>query len=90
MFLLYFVKAIHGSILSSLTPYVTSDFQKHSLMTVIDVVSSSITAALYIPVAKILDIWGRAEGFLLMVGSATLGLFLWPLPMELLHFAQPK
>lgn len=76
MFLLYFVNAMQSSILSSLTPYVTSDFQSHSLLTVIDVVSYSMTAALYIPVAKILDVWGRAEGFLLMIGFATLGLIL--------------
>jgi hypothetical protein len=33
-------------------------------------------AAVYIPTAKLLDVWGRAEGFLLMVGFATLGVVL--------------
>jgi hypothetical protein len=55
---------------------VTSDFQSHSLLTVIGIVSDAMTAAVYIPMAKLLDVWGRAEGFALMVGSATLGVIL--------------
>lgn len=35
-----------------------------------------MTAAVYIPMAKLLDVWGRAEGFALMVVSATLGVVL--------------
>jgi hypothetical protein len=35
-----------------------------------------MTAACYIPIAKLLDVWGRTEGFLLLVGSATLGVIL--------------
>lgn len=76
MWLLYFVNAFQASILNNLTPYVTSDFGEHSLLTVIYIVSSCMTAATYIPVAKILDLWGRAEGFLLMVAFADLGLIL--------------
>ncbi|GAB1312009.1 hypothetical protein MFIFM68171_02219 [Madurella fahalii] len=33
-------------------------------------------AAMFIPLAKILDVWGRAEGFLIMTVLATLGLIL--------------
>lgn len=35
-----------------------------------------MVSATYIPMAKLLDVWGRAEGFLLMVGFATLGTIL--------------
>jgi hypothetical protein len=35
-----------------------------------------MTAAVYIPMAKLLDVWGRAEGFLLMLCLCTLGLIL--------------
>lgn len=31
-------------------------------------------AAVYIPLSKILDVWGRAEGFLLMATFATVGM----------------
>ena len=58
----------------SLTPYATSSFQGHSLLTVITIVASAMTAAVYIPMAKALDLWGRAEGFLLMLVFCIMGL----------------
>lgn len=76
MFMLYFVNAFQSSVVNTLTPFITSGFEEHSLLTVIYIVSNSMSAALYIPVAKMLDIWGRAEGFLVMVGLASLGLIL--------------
>lgn len=76
IWIIFLTNGFRLSILASLTPYVTSDFQSHSLLTVIGVVADSITAACYIPIAKLLDVWGRAEGFLLMVGFSTLGVIL--------------
>ncbi|KAJ4337654.1 hypothetical protein N0V95_008283 [Ascochyta clinopodiicola] len=76
IWLIFLTNGLRGSILAGLTPYVTSDFQSHSLLTVIGIVSDAMTAAVYIPMAKLLDVWGRAEGFALMVGSATLGVIL--------------
>lgn len=76
MWSLYLTNAFQSSITNNLSPFITSGFEEHSLLTVIYIVSSSMAAAVYIPVAKIVDIWGRAEGFLLLVGFATLGLIL--------------
>lgn len=76
MWFLYFVNAFQSSILTNLVPYATSDFESHSLLTVIYIVANAMTAAVYIPLAKLLDVWGRAEGFLLMIAFATLGLVL--------------
>lgn len=76
MFLLYFVNAFQSSILYNLIPFATSDFETHSLLTVIYIVSNAMSAAVYIPLAKMLDLWGRAEGFLVMICFATLGLIL--------------
>ncbi|RMD41086.1 hypothetical protein DV735_g4059, partial [Chaetothyriales sp. CBS 134920] len=76
MFLLYFVNGMQSSILYNLIPFVTSDFELHSLLTVIYIVANAISAAVYIPLAKILDLWGRAEGFLFMLILAELGLIL--------------
>ena len=76
IWLIFLTNGFRLSILTSLTPYVTSDFQSHSLLTVIGIVSNAMTAATYIPMAKILDVWGRAEGFLLMIAFSTLGLIL--------------
>ncbi|KAI8716564.1 MFS domain-containing protein [Fusarium sp. LHS14.1] len=72
----YLLNAFQSSTAGSLLPYVTSDFGAHSLLTVIDVVASSMTAAVFIPLAKFLDIAGRAEGYLLMVAFADLGLII--------------
>lgn len=76
IWLVFLTNGFRISILASLTPYVTSSFQSHSLLTVIGIVSSSISAAIYIPMAKLLDVWGRAEGFLLMTCSSILGVVL--------------
>ncbi|KAI9274397.1 major facilitator superfamily domain-containing protein [Phascolomyces articulosus] len=76
IWLLYFVNAMQSSILYNLIPYVTSDFSTHSLLNVIYIVANAITAAVYIPLAKVLDLWGRAEGFLIMATFATMGLII--------------
>ena len=72
----YLLNAFQSSTVGSLVPYVTSSWGAHSLLNVIDVVASSMTAAVFIPLAKLLDLWGRAEGYLLMVAFAELGLIL--------------
>ncbi|KAK1240364.1 hypothetical protein MKX07_004392 [Trichoderma sp. CBMAI-0711] len=76
IWLLYFVNAFQSTILSNLLPYATSDFESHSLLNVIYVVAGSMSAATYMPLSKIMDVWGRAEGFLIMTVFATLGLIL--------------
>ncbi|OAA56270.1 siderochrome-iron transporter MirB [Niveomyces insectorum RCEF 264] len=76
IWLLTLVNGMRGSILASLTPYITSAWQSHSLLTVIGIVANALSAAVYIPMAKILDVWGRAEGFLIMTFFCVLGLVL--------------
>ncbi|KPM42786.1 Siderophore iron transporter mirB [Neonectria ditissima] len=76
IWLLYFVNAMQSSILNNLIPFVTSDFESHSLLAVIYIVANAMTAAVYIPLAKILDLWGRAEGFAIMTLFATLGMII--------------
>ncbi|CAM1507631.1 Fc.00g072720.m01.CDS01 [Cosmosporella sp. VM-42] len=76
MWLLYLTNGFQASILYNLTAYASSDFESHSLLPVISIVSNAMTASVFIPLAKILDIWGRAEGFLIMAGFATLGMIL--------------
>jgi len=76
IWLLYFVNAFQSSILSNLLPYVTSEFESHSLLNVIYIVASAMSAAVYIPLSKVMDVWGRAQGFLIMTTFATLGLIL--------------
>lgn len=76
IFLLYFVNAMQSTILSNLIPFATSAWETHSLLNVIYVVADAMSAAVYVPLSKILDVWGRAEGFAIMTVFATLGLIL--------------
>lgn len=76
IWLLYFVNAFQSTILYNLLPFVTSAFESHALLNVIYIVANAMSAATYIPLARIVDVWGRAEGFLIMTVFATLGLVL--------------
>ncbi|KAL4870098.1 hypothetical protein BDV12DRAFT_166587 [Aspergillus spectabilis] len=76
MFLLYSVNAFQSSITSNLSAYVTSGFESHSLIPVIYIVSSVMSSATYMPLAKVLNVWDRSIGFLVMVAFATVGLLL--------------
>ncbi|GMF68143.1 unnamed protein product [Aspergillus oryzae] len=76
MWLLYFVNAFQSSITGNLSAYVTSGFESHSLIPTISVVSSVMSAATYMPLAKILNLWDRSIGFLVMVLFSILGLVL--------------
>ena len=76
MWLLYFVNAFQSSITSNLSPYITSAFAEHSLLPVISIVTAAMGAAVYMPLAKILQLWDRSIGFALMAAFATLGLIL--------------
>ncbi|KAJ5905488.1 uncharacterized protein N7473_002404 [Penicillium subrubescens] len=70
------VNNMRGSMTYSLNAYATSSFAGHSLLTVITIVSSAMAGSIYIPMAKALDLWGRAEGFLVMITFCVLGLVL--------------
>lgn len=76
MWALYCTNAFQNGINGALSPYQVSSWEDHSLLTVIYIVSNSMAAAVYIPVAKMLDIWGRAEGFAVLAGLSVLGLIL--------------
>ncbi|KAK5325022.1 hypothetical protein LTR93_004497 [Exophiala xenobiotica] len=76
IWLLTLVNNFKATIVASLTPFATSEWQSHSLLTVIGIVANAMTAAVYIPMAKMLDVWGRAEGLLLCLAFCILGLVL--------------
>ncbi|KAH8602444.1 major facilitator superfamily domain-containing protein [Bisporella sp. PMI_857] len=72
--LLYFVTAFEQQLSGNLTAYVTSGFAAHSLIPVMYTVSDCMSAAFRMPIAKMLDIWGRAEGFAVMATVSTIGM----------------
>ncbi|KAJ5102915.1 siderophore iron transporter mirB [Penicillium argentinense] len=76
MWLLYFSNAFEASLSTNLSPYVSSAFNDHSLVTVINVVSQVLTGVTYMPVAKILNLWDRSVGFTIMLTIAVIGMIL--------------
>ncbi|KAK4154110.1 major facilitator superfamily domain-containing protein [Chaetomidium leptoderma] len=71
---IFFVDATQQGMSTTLTPYVTSAFQSHSLTAATSIFSSLIGGLFKLPLAKILDIWGRPQGFVAMMMTLTIGL----------------
>ncbi|PKS12365.1 hypothetical protein jhhlp_001665 [Lomentospora prolificans] len=67
---IYFITSTEEVVVRSLTPFVTSSFGKHSLTATTTIMSSMIASLSKLPLAKILDTWGRPQGL-------GLSLFLW-------------
>lgn len=76
MWIVTFVDAMQQGASFSLSAYVTSSFQLHSLTAYVGVMSGIIGGVLKLPLAKILDIFGRPQGYALMVAFLTLGLIM--------------
>ncbi|KAF2498218.1 siderophore iron transporter [Lophium mytilinum] len=76
IWLIAFVDAMQQGMANALTPYVTSDFALHSLTATTGIMSSLIGGLSKLTLAKILDIFGRPQGFLFMVVLLTLGLIM--------------
>ncbi|KAI8340490.1 hypothetical protein BC941DRAFT_347502 [Chlamydoabsidia padenii] len=71
-----FILALSSGINNTLTPYVTSAFQGHSLTATTQIVSSMTSGLIILPYAKLLNVWGRPQGFALSVLSMTMGLIM--------------
>ncbi|KGO36746.1 Major facilitator superfamily domain, general substrate transporter [Penicillium expansum] len=64
---IYFVTSIQEVVIRSLNPYVTSAFMLHSLTAATSIMANIIGGLSKIPLAKILDSWGRPQGMTLML-----------------------
>ncbi len=60
-------------VVRAFSPFVTSHFAMHSLTTATYVMSSIIAGLSKLPLAKILDVWGRPQGMALMLLFWVLG-----------------
>ncbi|KAG5963765.1 hypothetical protein E4U58_003436 [Claviceps cyperi] len=76
MWLIYFVNAMRSSLAANLTPFVLSAFESHALIPVVDVVASICAASVYMPLAKVLNLWDRSLGLSCMIALSTLGMIL--------------
>lgn len=73
IYIVYFELALMATITGYLSNYATADFGTSQLLSIAPIMSSIIGGVLRLPTAKIIDIWGRAEGFLLMMVITVIG-----------------
>lgn len=76
IWIIEFIGAFSQGMTSTLTPYVTSSFQEHSLTATTSILSGLIGGLITLPYAKVLDIWGRPQAYALMVLAETIGLIM--------------
>lgn len=76
IWILYFLDALENTATSLMQPYVLSDFAAHSLVGVTPIMAGIIGGIWRVPLAKVMDIWGRSEAYALMVGAMTLGMIM--------------
>ncbi|TGO50756.1 hypothetical protein BOTNAR_0381g00080 [Botryotinia narcissicola] len=74
IWIIEFLLTFASGLTITLTPYVTSSFQAHSLTATTSIISSLIAGLIKLPYAKLMDIWGRPQAFCVMVASFTLGM----------------
>ena len=58
------------------TPFVTSAFAAHSLTATTTVVAGIIAGVVSLPLAKVMDIWGRPQAFAVMLLFMEIGLIM--------------
>ncbi|KAL4866099.1 hypothetical protein BDV12DRAFT_210705 [Aspergillus spectabilis] len=76
IWIIHFIMAFASGMIGNLTPFVTSSFAEHSLTATTSIIASLASGLIKLPYAKLMDIWGRPQGFALMVGSMTMGLIM--------------
>ncbi|GKT40295.1 MFS siderochrome iron transporter 1 [Colletotrichum spaethianum] len=76
LYLVTFTDDLLQSVQSNLTPYVTSAFGQHGLLATTSIVSTILGGVSQLTIAKIIDIRGRAEGFVGMVFLIAIGMIM--------------
>lgn len=76
IFLNFCINSMEQQTSMNLVPYVVSDFSAHSLLPAISITAYVLSGVLKLPIAKLVDTWGRPQGLAVMSGLATLGLVL--------------
>ncbi|KAF1922599.1 siderophore iron transporter mirB [Didymella exigua CBS 183.55] len=76
MWLIQFMMSFFSGCVGTLTPYVTSSFQEHSLTALTGVISGLVAGLWKLPYAKIMNIWGRPWALCLGVICYIMGLIM--------------
>ncbi|KAL4860905.1 hypothetical protein BDV12DRAFT_180981 [Aspergillus spectabilis] len=76
LYLVSFVDYLQNSIDATLNPYITSSFGRHGLLNVGSILSSIVGGVAPLALAKVIDIWGRVEGFVVMITICVVGMII--------------
>ncbi|KAL7907345.1 major facilitator superfamily domain-containing protein [Trichoderma velutinum] len=76
IWIVYFVVLMQQGAEAALNPFVTSAFQQHSLTPTVGILASVIGGVCNLTVAKILDIFGRPQGYAMSLLITTVGLIM--------------
>ncbi|KAI2780224.1 MFS general substrate transporter [Daldinia loculata] len=76
LYMVTFVDMLLQSVQSNLVPFVTSAFNKHGLLATTGIVATIIGGVCKLTIAKVIDIWGRCEGFVVMVVLVVIGMIM--------------
>ncbi|KAJ6440807.1 siderophore iron transporter [Purpureocillium lavendulum] len=87
IWVIYFVNTTQQGATSSLTPWVTSAFRQHSLTPTVTLMSQIVGGVFKLTLAKILDVFGRPQGYLLSIVLTTLGLAVMALCRDIQTYA---
>lgn len=74
IWLIYFVQGLVTGISAALVPYLTSSFALHSLTPTTGILASVIGGVTNLSIAKVLDIFGRPQGFMFCIILSVVGL----------------
>lgn len=76
LYLISFVDYLQNAIDASLNPYITSFFGQRGLLNIASILSTIIGGVAPLALAKAIDIWGRVEGFLVMLLVCVVGMIM--------------
>jgi MFS family permease len=72
--LCFFILALQSSISNNMIYYAYADFESAPQISQAFIISTVIAGVISLPIAKILNLWGRSEGFLLFLGVYLIGI----------------
>lgn len=70
----FFMLALQSAIGNNVIFFAYSSFQNAPQVSTANIVASIVGGVLKLPIAKVLNVWGRAEGFLVFLGIYLLGI----------------
>lgn len=76
LYLIEFVAFLMNAIDAALNPFITSSFDKHGLLNIGSVMSSALAGCIPLATSKFIDVFGRVEGFFLMLLIVLVGMAL--------------